>query len=468
MATASISSHRARPGGRWGWFAAGAVTVAAVAAATWGFGGPQVRGWLLGAPKSDGTAAHDDAHENEDEHEHAVSADVLELSPQAVANLNVQLATIDLRAYERVISIPGIVIEEPGKSRLEITAPLTGVVTKISAHQGDAVEPGQLLFQLRLSHEELVQAQADFLRTAEELDVIGREVARLETLADQGTIAGKTLLERRYEQQKAEAMIRAQRQALILHGFSEEQVNDIQRTRTLLQFLDVVAPSAEMTDGAATPPRYQVQQLAIERGQHVNAGDALADLADHQTLLIEGMAFERDIPSIHELSKRGWKISAVIDQESGQSQVIEGLELAFLNAQVDPESRAFHFYARLPNELLSASSNGDMNRSLTWRYKPGQRVQLRVPVENLPDRIVLPAAAVAKDGVETYVFQQNGKAFQRRPVHVEVEDPQSVVIANDGSLFPGDQVATNGAQQMLLALKNKSGGAIDPHAGHNH
>ena len=51
---------------------------------------------------------------------------------------------------------------------------------------------------------------------------------------------------------------------------------------------------------------------------------------------------------------------------------------------------------------------------------------------------------------------------------VEYRDLQSVVIAQDGSLFPGEVVALTGAAQMQMALKNKSGGPIDPHAGHNH
>ena len=42
------------------------------------------------------------------------------------------------------------------------------------------------------------------------------------------------------------------------------------------------------------------------------------------------------------------------------------------------------------------------------------------------------------------------------------------MIANDGSLFPGDVVAVSRGQQLQLALKNKSAAAIDPHAGHNH
>ena len=45
---------------------------------------------------------------------------------------------------------------------------------------------------------------------------------------------------------------------------------------------------------------------------------------------------------------------------------------------------------------------------------------------------------------------------------------EPVVIENDGSLFPGDVVAKRGAHQLQMALKNKSGGGVDPHAGHNH
>ena len=95
-------------------------------------------------------------------------------------------------------------------------------------------------------------------------------------------------------------------------------------------------------------------------------------------------------------------------------------------------------------------------------------MQVTVPVEQWEKRIVLPVDAVAQDGVETYVFVPNGKRFDRKPVHVEYRDRFKVVIADDGSVYEGDAVALSGAQQMLLALKNKSGGAVDPHAGHNH
>ena len=66
------------------------------------------------------------------------------------------------------------------------------------------------------------------------------------------------------------------------------------------------------------------------------------------------------------------------------------------------------------------------------------------------------------------MFQQNGSRFDRVSVHVIHRDQTHVVIANDGTLFPGDVVALRSAHQMQMAIRNKSGAGADPHAGHSH
>ena len=81
-----------------------------------------------------------------------------------------------LQSFTKTISVPGMIVERPGRSTVEVTAPMTGIVTRIYTIEGEAVEPGAKLFELRLTHEELVQSQAELLQTAEELDVIGREI----------------------------------------------------------------------------------------------------------------------------------------------------------------------------------------------------------------------------------------------------------------------------------------------------
>lgn len=171
-------------------------------------------------------ADHDDHEADHDDHEHD-EATAIKLSRQAQGNIGLRMTQVALRSFERTITVPGIVVERPGWSVLDVTAPMTGVVTRVYPLQGEAVEPGQPLFDIRLTHEDLLQTQTEYLRTLEELDVIGREVARLDKVYADGVIAGKTLLERKYEQQKQQARLRVQRQALLLHGLSEDQVDGI-------------------------------------------------------------------------------------------------------------------------------------------------------------------------------------------------------------------------------------------------
>ena len=413
------------------------------------------------------TKPADDGHN----HDHAghEEGNSIELSKAAQKNIGLEIMDIKLQDFQRAVTLPGLVIERPGRSNIQVSAPLSGIVTRIYPDFGEAVEPGQPLFDLRLMHEELVQAQADILRTAQEMEVIKREVARLERVSEKGAVAGKTYLERKYELEKQEAVLNSQRQALLLHGLNETQVDAILVDRSLLQNLTVRVPGEDgspMSKGM--PQLMQVQELNVVQGQQVDAGETLAVLSDHVQLFIEGRAFEQDVVALNEVATKNRAVSAVLESRSKTPEVLDNLQITYLANKVDSESRTFHFYVGLPNELLRESKTEDGRRFIYWRFKPGQRMQLRVPVETWTAQIVLPVDAVAQEGPESYVFQPNGDHFDRIPVHVEYRDQLWAVIEADGSLYPGDKVASSGAHQLHLALKNKAGGAPDPHAGHNH
>ena len=402
------------------------------------------------------------------DHKH-VEAEAVKLSQNAQTNVGLRLAKVELQPFERTITVPGMVVERPGRSELQVSAPLTGVVTRIWALQGESVAPGQPLFDLRLTHEEVVEAQAEFLRTAEELDVLRREIARLEKVAADGAIAGKTLLERKYEQQKLEGISRAQRQRLLLHGLSAAQIEGIATTRTLLGEFTVNAPSpSDEPSAAAATQRLQVEELKVLKGQHIKAGDPLCVLADHARLYIQGKAFEQDAATLDHAAGSNWPLTAVVEATAQERTLVKSLSIVYLANKVDPESRALLFYVELPNKVIRRRETPDHRQFSTWQFRPGQRVDLLVPIERWEDRIVLPLAAVVQDGAESYVFEQNAGHFDRRSVCVEYRDQYSVVVANDGILTPGREIVVSGAYQIHLAMKNKSGGAPDPHAGHNH
>lgn len=393
----------------------------------------------------------------------------LELSEQAQKNVGLQLVTVSLRDFDRTITVPAMVKPRPGRTEIKVAAPMTGIVTRIHPIRGEAVQPGQKLFDLRLTHEDLVDTQSAFLQTIEELDVIKREVARLEDVTSSGAIAGKTLLERQYEQQQAEARLRAQQQALILHGITDRQVGEIIATRKLIQQVTVVAPQpVEPPVHQTDETLLQVSEISVAPGQHVQAGEPLCVLSDHGVLYIEGRAFEEDSGELNDAVNSGVPITAVIEANGRGPHVVPNLKILYLENEVELESRAFRFYVKLPNELVRNDRTEDGHQFIGWRFKPGQRVELLVPIERLKDRIVLPVDAVVKEGADWFVFQQNGTRFERRPVHVQYRNQRWAVLANDGSLFPGDVVASSGAYQIHLAMKNKAGSGVDPHAGHNH
>jgi membrane fusion protein, heavy metal efflux system len=412
--------------------------------------------------------AHDHAGHDHSGHDHA-EGQSLELSKQAQESIGLKVAKVKLSDYENSVTIPGIVEEIPGRSQLQITAPLTGVITKILLAAGQAVKPGDELFEIRLTHEELVQSQAQLLATVEQIDVIQSEIKRLEEVTKDGTVAAKTLRERQYELQKEEASLRAQKQALLLHHLSAEQIEAIVRSRVLLQAMTVRVPTAEeIRMGIATHATLLVQDIKVERGQQVNIGDPLSILVDHSELVIAGEAFEQDSAALAKAKSQNRPISAVLENKAGSASLVEGLKIRYLENRIDAASRTQHFYVTLPNQLQGMQETPQSGEYVQWLYKPGQRMQLRVPVERMIDRIVLPVEAVSQDGIDHYVFQAEEGHFDRRAVRVEYRDALYVVIANDGSVKVGAPIAMNAAQQLQLALKNKAGGGIDPHAGHSH
>ncbi len=450
------------------------------------------------------------AHEG---HVHGLDAGTsLALSAQALGNIGLApeyLQPVKQVTFRRSITVPGIIVGRPGRTRLEISTPMAGVITHVHAVQGEAVDPGTLLFELRITAEELVSTQTNLLRTVGELDVENREIARLSKVTESGAISQKTLLERQYAKEKLEVLMNAQREALRLHGLSERQIDDITKKHKLLRDLQIVAPRrdshaaeelklsrTEVTpvslairrqrllsdegtadegtghDDSHSPDDSKVplilQEVLVHKGETVAAGATLGALADYSELYIEGRAFEQDLELLSQSAERNWKITAVFEGAANSVRRIENLDLVYSASEIDAETRSLSFFVRLPNEVAREVPSPNGQRFLDWKYRPGQRLQLLVPVEEWENQIVLPVEAIARDGAESFVFQQNGDHFDRVSIRVAYRDSEHVVVANDGSIFPGDVIALRGAHQMQMALKNNSGGGVDPHAGHNH
>ncbi len=435
------------------------------------------------AAMADDEPADDHTGHDHAEHDHDAS-EAVELSPQARRNLRLEVGEIRPSTYTRAITIPALVTEQPGKTHHVVSAPMTGIVTGVSIVENQMVDSGDLLFTVRLTHEDLVKAQTEFLATLGRLDVERREVQRLQQVST-GVLPQKVILERQYEVEKLEAILKAEQSSLNLHGLSDKQIENIAKERKLVREVSVRVPflhadSSVHTDGEhdgglqvdqdheVFSQKSVVSRLDVRSGQAVQTGQPMCQLTDYAALYIEGRAFEQDADILAKAAQQTENVSAIpLSGESRSVTAIESLSIQYVANEIEEQSRALHFYVGLPNEIVRDSRHNG-HRFVTWKYKPGQRMQLQIPVETWDDVLVLPVDAVGQEGPETFVFVENGDHFDRRPVHVMHRDQRNTVIANDGSLFPGESIALNAAHQLQMAIKNKSGGAVDPHHGHNH
>ena len=164
-----------------------------------------------------------------------------------------------------------------------------------------------------------------------------------------------------------------------------------------------------------------------------------------------------------------WPVTAAIERRGGSPQLIEGLTIKDIAPMVDVEARAARFWVEIKNELRELPAAVNQSPRIDWAFRPGQRMELRVPTELLPGALKVPIEAIAQDGLNFYVFQVLGKnSFKRHPVHVLHRDEDYAVIAPSKVVAPGMKIAMSGAFQLQLALLNKS---IDPAAiahGHAH
>lgn len=485
------------------------IAVVAAFAVPWN----QVRERLASTTQPSTPGEHE-AHDEHDDAPHAEGsvAEHVDISPSARANLGLKTGRIRLSDFVRTLHIPGEIVEAPGYSTADVPARVAGVVTSIHVAPGQAVRPGDLLFDLALTGEALAEAQSRLLDDVQQLITLDAELERLQPLSG-GAIAEKQRLQVEYDRRRVEGQRNTRIQELLVRGLTRAQIDQILTNRELIQTVAVRVPAFpertnlkgtaastlnERDSGDPDDWEYTIETINVHPGESVAPEKSLARLARHTQLYVKGHAFEKDVPIVSAVS-RGQPVSIEFGGDGhggidgpiaagGQDvhgDVKPGLTILYLDNHVDPLTQTYAFYVPLENEVLrdSVDPRGRVYRS--WKYKPGQRVHIRVPVGTMENRIVLPTAAVTSEGPEAYAFKLVGRRdtgkenadgkrlyaeeYERVPVVVDYRDRDSVVLAQqNGPLKVGDLIAMNRAYQLLLALKNASEGGAGHHHGHDH
>ncbi|MBX7102602.1 MAG: hypothetical protein K1X57_00875 [Gemmataceae bacterium] len=415
-----------------------------------------------------------DAHAA-DEHSHDPAAvgepQQVHLTPEAQSNLRLVAKPLKAETYWRTIPVPGVIVDRPAHSDRGVVAPVTGVVTKVYSFPGDTIRPGEPLFSLRLLSEALHQTQSELFKTTQDIVIAQDQKKRLAPTSQSGAIPESKLIEIDNQLRRLTVAAQAYRQELLTRGFTPPQIDAVAQG-TFVSEIRVSAPQPAPDDkslatgvvktaavASEASPTYEVQELKVELGQQVQAGQLMVLLSNHQLLYIEGRAFRQETPLIERSAKEGWTVQVEFMEEAGSGwpHMEQSFAIRHIANTIDTASRTFAFFLPLTNQSRSFEKDG--KKLLLWRYRPGQKVRLHIRVEQFDNVFVLPADAVVREGPEAYVFRQNGDNFDRKPVRVIFQDRQHVVIANDGGIPPGLFVAQNGASQMNRVLKAQGGSA---------
>lgn len=416
-----------------------------------------------------------------DDHPHGPEERV-KLTQQAQSNLRLTIKPVAVDTYRRTIQVPGVVVHRRGKGDLTFVAAVAGVVKSIAAYPGDLVEPGQELVTLRINSESLQASQTELYKAVQETKIAKDQKKRLEAIP--GAIPEQRIVDLQYQMDRLAVTRKAYRADLALKGLLPPQLDQVEEGNFIKEIV-IRAPLVEETSVVqAAPPDpksperntakvvLELEDLKVQPGEQVTAGQALGHLSNHLNLYIEGRGFREDTALMEKAAAQGWSlVTQFLEEKEGVWPPLEQpLKILYLANNLDPTSQTFPFYVPLPNQFREYTQKGRTYR--VWRFRPGQRVQLGVPVQEFKDVFVLPLQAIVREGADVYVFRQNGGFFDRKPVRVLYEDSTNVVIANDGSIFPGNFIAMTGAEGINRALKAQTeksdGGHGHSHAGHSH
>jgi membrane fusion protein, heavy metal efflux system len=369
---------------------------------------------------------------------------ILELGEKARKNLGLVVKAVRPTDYWRTLTIPGVVADRPGVSDRGVTSPAVGVVAEIHAFPGDTVKPSQRLVTLRLFSEYLQATQTQLFKASQELKLVQEQIERLDIAANSGAVSGARLIDQRNELQRQQTLIQASKQELLSRGLTPAQI-ELVSNGTFISTIDVLAPPARaqetVLDGLVKPEiqpvsfkadsdiGYEVHSLGVELGQTVQAGDLLASLANHQSLYVIGHAFKREAGLLEQATQNKVSLGIEFAEDANElwPAINQSFQIRHLSNTIDTATRTFDFFVPLINQSRTYQKDG--MTFLVWRFRPGQRTRIEVPVEKFANVFVLPSEGVVREGADAYVYRQNGDLFNQIPVHILYEDRSHVILS---------------------------------------
>ena len=310
------------------------------------------------------------------------------ISPERLQTIGVKFDLVKPRSLEKIIRTVGRVeIDERRLAHVNIK--LEGWIDKLLVNStGERVKQGQILFTIYSP--ELVATQEEYL-----LALKGRK-----------TLGGSEFPE---VAQGAASLLEMTRRRLRLWDITEDHIQDLERTGTVLKTLPIHSP------GTGTV----IKKVAVA-GMRVNPGDELYTIADLSRIWVQADIYEYELPSI----KPGQTAKVTLSYDP---RTVLTARVGFIYPTLDPQTRT----AKVRFELENPGE----------RLKPDMyaNVELKIP---LGTRLAIPREAILESGERQVIFiHHGGGKLEWRNVKLGVQAGDWVEVAE--GLKEGDHIVTS-------------------------
>jgi len=311
----------------------------------------------------------------------------------------VTLNAADIAVAERESVAAGVVVTGTllPYREVEVRAQVPGVLVSVQVDRGDAVREGQVLARIEAEgiRGQAASAQAGVAAAEANLALAARQLESARKLYEAGAMSEIEFRQAQAAHEAAQAQLEAARAQAV--GAGE------QARRTT-----VVAPFTG-----------EVSKRHANEGEAVNIGQPLFTVVDARILELAGQ-----VPVNRAAGLRpGLPVEFTIDALPGR--VLSG-EVARVEPTADPATGQVGVYVRLPNKDRALVGG----LFATGRILTGER----------QEGVVVPTAAVRRDGNQPYVWAIRDDRAVRQPVTVGAEDLRRGVVQVLAGLEPGERV----------------------------
>jgi Cu(I)/Ag(I) efflux system membrane fusion protein len=328
----------------------------------------------------------------------AEEAGIITIDPTTTQNMGLRTGVVTRGPVRRNVRTVGI-IDYDETALAEVSTKFRGWIEKLYVDAtGKQMHRGEPLFEIYSP--ELYLAQTEYLLS------LGSMTNHESTAAELRKTASLTKLK--------------------YWDISDDQIAEVERTRTAKKTLRVNAPR----DGIV------VEKMVVE-GQMVEAGARLYRLADLATVWVQAQVYEQDLPFI----------------KLGQEAVVS------LASQPDPKfrGRVTYLYPMVDDKTRTAKVRMEFHNP-GYFLKPGMYATVELSAELAPSALLVPDIAVLRSGEKNTVFVAlDGGRFEPRTVILGPRTGEDAYAVLSG-LNEGERVVTSG--QFMLDSESQLREAI--------